>query len=1046
MACCSKPSSPSDHADNVGGSGSGSHSRGCCSTTALGEPEQCSKPFQATKSNPDPSLLTPCCQPTGPECCDETCIENAAAYECQVACEKDMAQASTNTPDSNLFQEHEHDHDGEGKHMNNACSSHLHLAFERYSSYLETARCICRNILMNSMTPCCARQPSKGDCAPGPSTKTHRNSRATQGITGQLLKRCTSDFPQENQDEENLIAPLQVTTNCCSGSHSIDDIRPPNKNCAVTVAESRDIEKLAAHEHVALSVTGMTCSGCGNKLAKFLQDTPGVFNVRVNFVMGSADFDLNNHATPAEEMLPKIQKATGFHCTRLTSDDQFIDLCMTKEAVGRISEKLPTGVTRVTMNDKQTARITYDPLIVGARSVLDSLGDETTGLAPPSNQDPSATAGKRRLYDMLLKTSLSALCTVPVAVLAWGHTIVDARTKAIVSLVLATLVQALAIPEFYVPALSSLVYNHTIEMDMLVVISITAAYMYSVVAFGFTVSNNPLETKEFFETSTLLITLVLFGRLVAAYARKRAVAAVSTRSLQPAAATIIDGNETREIDVRLLQFGDCFLVKPHTKVPTDGQIIDGISEVDESMLTGESLPVHKRAGVPVIAGTINGSGVLKVRLTRLPGKNTVTDIAGLVEEASNMKPKVQDLADKVAGWFVPVVSAIAVIVFVVWLVICLKVRNSSGGGAVGTAITYAIAVFAVSCPCALGLAVPMVLIVAGGVAARGGVIIKSAESTERAFKVTDVVFDKTGTVTTGELEVVSTEILSTDRSEALSLVKSLVSDNKHPVSVAVSRYLDGEVGDRHVENVRSVPGAGVEGTLGQSSVRAGNARWLQVEDLPRVVDVTQQGMTTLCVTMDADLLAVFGLKANLRPEVISVVQNLQKRGISVHLVSGDEQKAVEEAATAVGIPHENVVSRKSPVEKRAYVDDLMQQGKTVLFCGDGTNDAVAIAQADVGVQIGSSSDLTRAIADVVLLSGLEGLPFLLDVSKASFIRITFNFVWSAVYNVFAILLAAGAFVHVRIPPAYAGLGEIVSVLPVIIVAMSMGVIRRSRKY
>ncbi|KAK2825708.1 hypothetical protein FQN49_007448 [Arthroderma sp. PD_2] len=336
----------------------------------------------------------------------------------------------------------------------------------------------------------------------------------------------------------------------------------------------------------------------------------------------------------------------------------------------------------------------------------------------------------------------------------------------------------------------------------------------------------------------------------------------------------------------------------------------------------------------------------------------------------------------------------------------------------------------------------MVLVVAGGIAARGGVIIKSAESTERAYRVSDVVLDKTGTITTAELEVVETIMLPATAEETLTITGALVRDNKHPVSVAVAKYLANQP-HRRLENIRIIPGAGVECVVDSSTFRAGNARWLQVQDHPQVSRIIDQGMTTLCITRDASLLAVFGLKNNPRPEAISVIKKLQKRGITVHVVSGDEVNAAEEIASFVGIPREHVAGRQSPADKQAYVRRLMESKKVVLFCGDGTNDAVAITQADVGVQIGSSSDVTRATADVVLLSGLEGLVLLLDVSRASFRRIAFNFIWSGLYNVFAILLAAGAFVYVRIPPAYAGLGEIVSVLPVILAALSMFWARRS---
>ncbi|MCJ1365190.1 hypothetical protein MMC16_004311 [Acarospora aff. strigata] len=813
------------------------------------------------------------------------------------------------------------------------------------------------------------------------------------------------------------------------------------RNRAMPVGASRaqqvDVEKAAGHEKVCLTVEGMTCFGCGNKLTQTLESIPGVHNVRTVFVMGTTDFDLDISIITVEEAIRTGERGTGFKCARIVSHHQHLDLLISTESTRTPSSNEAVGIESVERIDKRTVRVTYDPTVTGARSILTYFGIQEDDLAPP-RPDTTLTTGRKRLHEMLIKTSLAAVFTVPVVILAWGNTLASERARAYISITLATLVQALAVPEFYIPAISSLINRHAIEMDLLVAISITAAYVYSIVAFGFSMAGRPLSTKEFFETSTLLITLVLFGRLIAAFARMRAVAAMSLRSLQPAIAILADGETSRKVDARLLQFGDMFIIPAHAQIPTDGQVLEGSTEVDESMLTGESLPVAKGVGDEVLAGTVNGSGTVKARLTQLPGKNTVTQIAQLVEEASSAKPRVQDLADKVAGYFVPVVSSVAVIVFIIWVVVGITIRGYSAGRAASNGITYCIAVLAVSCPCALGLAVPMVLVVAGGVAARGGVVIKSAKSTEMAHRVNSVVFDKTGTLTTGELDVFAEVYLCSDQAQASSVVQSLVRDNDHPVSLAVAKHLSKKSHNIiQFENVRIIPGVGVEANCDGSMFQAGNPHWLGVTEVFEVHRLIQLGLTILCVTKDSQLFAVFGLNGTIRPEAAAVVKELQRRHVDVHIVSGDQVTAVEAVAATVGIKSCNVAARKSPAEKRIYVQDLMRLEKTVLFCGDGTNDAVAIAQANIGVQMGSSSDVTRAIADVVLLSDLEGVIFLIDVSKSAFNRIIFNFVWSGIYNVLAISLAAGAFVRIRIPPAYAGLGEIVSVLPVIAAALTM---------
>jgi len=874
---------------------------------------------------------------------------------------------------------------------------------------------------------------------PGQHRDGHHHHHAGSQTRKRRGKKGRSTATTDQGDDMAVKPACGDESDCCSG-HDLPATISTDKGATARRIREKDLERDAALEHVALIVDGMTCSGCGNKMERTLKALTGVSAVRVNFVMGHAEFSFDPNVAKVEEVIRSAARATGFHCTRMSNDDQTLDILASGVAAKALTELDILGVNQVSVIDKKMVRLTYDPAVVGARTLAGKLGGVSGGLAPPRD-DPSISSGRKRLYGQLIKTAVSAVLTIPVVVLAWGDGLVDAKTRAYVSIVLATLVQLLAVPDFYRPAISALVHSGTVEMDMLVVISITAAYAYSIVAFGFRMADKPLETTEFFETSTLLITLVLLGRLVAAFARIRAVAAVSLRSLQAPTAVVVENGKDVEIDARLLQYGDKFKIPPHTTVPTDGLVLRGSSEVDEAMLTGESIPVPKTQHDTVIAGTVNGNGTLLVQLTRLPGKNTVTDIAELVEEAANSKPRIQDIADRVASWFVPVVTSIAIVVTVIWLVVGLRVRNESPGKAFADAITYAVAVLAISCPCALGLAVPMVLVVAGGIAARGGVIIKSAEVTERARKVTDIVFDKTGTITEGDLDVLEEELFDPGKDETLAITKELTAGNKHPVSLAVAKYVEARATtDIKLADLRVIPGSGVEAVYDGARIRAGNPVWTGTSSNPAVARLQAKGQTLLVVARDGAPIALYGLRTRLRPEAARVVTQLTSRRIAVHLVSGDQPAAVAAAAAEVGIPTAHVAAQRTPAQKRDYVAALMASGRTVLFVGDGTNDAVAVAQADVGAQLGSAasaSDVTRSAADVVLLAGLEGLPFLLDVSRTAFRRMAFNFAWSAVYNVIAILLAAGAFVNVRIPPAYAGLGEIVSVLPVILAAMTM---------
>ncbi|KAK4071344.1 hypothetical protein Purlil1_13432 [Purpureocillium lilacinum] len=971
-----------------------------------------------------------CCD-SDEEHCDEKCIIAAAALECEKTCESDAggheAQAS-----------HDHAHDQDGHHPATACSTHLAKAFDQYSAYLESARCICQSILERGWaTTCCAEQPKQTPKTPVVEIAAHATGRGAHTHVGPHHHHEIKRRGKARHEHGELAIKEEKDAGCGRDPQDTHDCQD-DKDAALRPV-GVDLERADGLEHVSLTVDGMTCSGCGNKMERTLKALPGVSSVRVNFVMGSAEFSLDTSVTTPDEVIRGTERATGFRCTKPSNDHQTVDFLASGGSAKVLADIAIPGVTQATILSKKVVRLTHDPAMIGARTLVERVGDLSSGLAPPRD-DPNVSSGRKRLYDQLVKTAVAACFTIPVVVMAWGDNLVqDKKTKASVSLALATVVQLIAVPDFYRPAISALIYSGSLEMDMLVVISITAAYLYSVVAFGFMMAGEPLDTDAFFETSTLLITLVLLGRLVAAFARIRAVVAVSLRSLQSVTAVISEDGNDREIDARLLQYGDRLKIGPHSAVPTDATVLSGTSEVDESMLTGESVPVFKKEGDSIIAGTINGSGTLVARLTRLPGKNTVTDIAQLVEEAANSKPRIQDIADRIAGWFVPVVASIAIIVIVAWLAVGLKVRNDNAGKAISNAITYAVATLAVSCPCALGLAVPMVLVVAGGIAARNGVIIKSAECTERSRKVTDVVFDKTGTITESDLDIVEEKFFDIDHAEAIAISKALVAGNKHPVSLAVEKHLEARANPTvKLDNTHSIPGAGIEATLGGAKMRAGNPTWTKTSEDTTVVNLQQRGMTLLVVTRNSKVIAVFAMRTRLRAEAAKVVAQLSRRNVAVHLVSGDQKHAVEAVAAQVGIP--NVASQCTPAEKRDYVANLMSRGKTVMFVGDGTNDAVAVTQADVGVQLASvlsASEVTRGAADVVLLNGLEGIPFLMRMSNVAFRRMAFNFGWSATYNVLAILFASGALVNVRIPPAYAGLGEIVSVLPVIFAAMTM---------
>lgn len=822
--------------------------------------------------------------------------------------------------------------------------------------------------------------------------------------------------------------------------------------CSSTPRRSRhlDVEKYEAPlEQVILRFKGPDCAGCANKIFKCLNSIPGLLRLRTNPLLLQAEFDLNKDVASVPEIINTVQKVTGYDCERIVKKWQELEAIYPEQQKDLIARTYPIGVKDVIFKGKTNIYIQYDAEIIGPRDLLGTAFGTNLRLAPPRGKYQATNPIHKTAY----LTLISSILTIPILVLSWAPLLKHKIAYGAVSFALATIIQVVVAGSFYFSAFRSLFFIRTIDMSVLVVLSTTAAYVVSVMSFVYQIKGMKLAIGVYFETSALMVTLIMVGRLVTAYACQRAMESASVRSLQAATACLIspadkEKSGRKEIDTRLLQYGDIFVVKPNCVIVTDGIVVSGASDVDESMMTGEAHWIGKKPGSSVVAGSINRSGTLLIQLTRLPGSNTIDEIASMVDEVAYTKPKIQETADRFAGYFVPVVGLLALMTLFIWCAVGISIQNQSAKTAVLTALSYAISVLVVSCPCAIGLAVPMVMLIASGVGAKRGVVIKSANALQVARHVTHVVFDKTGTLTESHLAISAETYYAEPPSLAAALILGLTANSQHPVARAVANHV-AQLGfeTATLEHVKTVVGKGIEGTFNNEIIRIGNADWLGVETFPPLQALLSQGLTVSCIAKGPVLLAVFGLAASLRENAAAIVSALHTRNIDVSILSGDESRAVQHAADSLNIPLALTRAKCSPAEKRDYVKSLQQQQRSrqgaaaavVLFCGDGTNDTAALGQADVGVYIHSTpAGMSSSAADVVLLSpSLTGILTLMELSRDAGRRIRFNFAWSAMYNSVAILFAAGAFVHARLPPEYAGLGEAVSVLPVVLVGLQM---------
>jgi P-type Cu+ transporter len=551
--------------------------------------------------------------------------------------------------------------------------------------------------------------------------------------------------------------------------------------------------------------------------------------------------------------------------------------------------------------------------------------------------------------------------------------------------------------------------RHNATMDTLIALGTIAAYFYSLVVTVFPgfLTAQGLVPAVYYEVAAIVITLILLGRLFENRARGETSEAIrKLMGLQARTARIIRHEREQEVPVNEVMLGDIVIVRPGETIPVDGEIINGSSTIDEAMVTGESIPVKKQAGDEVIGATLNKTGSFQFKVTRVGKETFLAQIVKLVQQAQGSKAPIQRLADQVTGWFVPMVMAIALITFLIWF-------NVMGNLTLAT-LTM-VEVLIIACPCALGLATPASIMVGTGKGAENGILIKGAESLELAHKIQTIVLDKTGTLTQGKPTVIDFITVNgiANEMELIQLAASLEYRSEHPLAEAVVRYAElQQIELKNVQKFEAIAGSGVEGYISGHRVQIGTQRWMNELNIDtqtlqeRKAQLEASGKTAVWLAVDGKMQAVMGIADALKPSSAAIVRTLKRMGLQVVMLTGDNPRTAEAIAHDLGIVQ--VFAEVRPDQKVATVQSLQAEGKIVAMVGDGINDAPALAQADVGIAIGTGTDVAIAASDITLISGdLQGIVTAIQLSRATLRNIRQNLFFAFVYNVAGIPIAAG---------------------------------------
>ncbi|MFT8418471.1 MAG: heavy metal translocating P-type ATPase [Acetobacter sp.] len=752
---------------------------------------------------------------------------------------------------------------------------------------------------------------------------------------------------------------------------------------------------------ISFPVMGMTCASCASRLEKVLNRQQGI-QATVNFATARAQVTLDNPAAQMASVLAAVQ-AAGF-----AAETSSVDLALTGltcascvNRVEKVLNALPSVQATVNLATER-AHVSFVPGVVDAAELIACVEKAGYGASLFSQQDPEAQNRQHVAQWRAERANfvLAALLSLPFGAQMLGmmvglHSIMLPLWSQIV---LAGFVQVWCGRALYGGAVHAL-RSRAANMDVLVVLGTGMAFAFSTV-----VAVLGLDQPVYFESSAVVITLVLLGRLLESRAKARASAGMqSLLHLQPRIAHVQRDGQWVDQPVEQLVPGDVFLVRPGESVAVDGQVLQGQSDLDEAMLTGESAPVAKTTGDAVFAGTLNQTGALHVRATRVGAQTVLSGIVRMVEQAQGSKARVQRLADSVAAVFVPAVLVLAALALGLGWAIT---------GNFGASLVNAVSVLVIACPCSLGLATPTAIMVGTGLGAQAGILFRNADALEQARRMDILVTDKTGTLTLGQPSVVQAHFApGVDRQVALGLARALEQNSEHPLARAVVAYaMAGGVAPVEIADFRAIPGQGVEASVDGQGVQLGSLSFMEHKGYRLDQQLTQAwlalGQTVIAVAHAGGIIAYFGLADQVRPEAHAAIAALRANGLRVVMLTGDNARAAQAVARQVGL--DEVVAGVLPEGKAAQITRLRDGGRhCVGMVGDGINDAPALALADVSFAIGAGADIALESADVVLVrSQLMALVDTVSLSRATVLKIRQNLFFAFVYNVLGLPLAA----------------------------------------